>query len=60
MTPRERIKAVINFKKPDTLPWFENFYDETLVKWFKEGFPADEVTAIEWVMAARDGVLLLN
>jgi len=60
MTPRERIKAVINFKKPDVLPWFENFYDETLVKWFKEGFPADEVTVIEWVMSARDGVLLLN
>jgi len=60
MTPRERIKAVVNFKKPDVLPWFEEFYDETLVKWFKEGFPADEVTVIEWVMSARDGVLLLN
>jgi len=60
LTPRERIKAVINFKKPDVLPWFENFYDETLVNWFREGFPADEVTVIEWTMAARDGVLLLN
>jgi len=60
MTPRERIKAVINFKTPDVLPWFEEFYDETLVKWFKEGFPADEVTVIEWVMSARDGIQLLN
>lgn len=32
MTPRERVKAVIHFKKPDVLPWIESFYDETLVK----------------------------
>jgi len=60
MTPRERMKAVIHFRKPDVLPWIENFYDETLVKWFREGLPADKVTVIEWVMCARDGILLLN
>lgn len=60
MTPRERIKAVINFRKPDVLPWIENFYDETVVKWFREGLPADEITVIEWVISARDGLLLLN
>ncbi len=60
MTPRERIKAVINFRKPDVLPWIENFYDETVVKWFREGLPADQITVIEWVISARDGLLLLN
>lgn len=60
MTPRERIKAVINFKKPDVLPWIESSYDETIVKWLKEGLPADKVTVIEWVISAREGLLLLN
>lgn len=53
MTPRERIKAVIHFRKPDVLPWIETFYDETLVKWFREGFPADKVTVIEWTVSGR-------
>jgi uroporphyrinogen decarboxylase len=60
MTPRERIKAVIHFRRPDALPWIENFYDETVVKWFREGLHADEITVIEWVISARDGLLLLN
>jgi len=58
MTQRERIKAVIHFKKPDVLPWIENFYEETLVRWFREGLPADKVTTIEWEMSRRG--LLLN
>jgi len=58
MTPRERIKAVIHFKKPDVLPWIESFYGETLVGWFREGLPADEVTVIEWEMSWSG--LLLN
>lgn len=60
MTPRERVKAVIHFKKPDVLPWIESFYDETLVKWFKEGLPADKLTVIDWVISSKDGLLLLN
>jgi len=59
MTPRERIKNVINFKKPDMLPWIESFYDETLMKWAKEGFPIDEVILIEWEVS-RGGTLLVN
>ncbi len=59
MTPRERIKAVIRFKKPDILPWVENFYVETIVKWFKQGLPVDEVTLIEWEMGG-DGTCLFN
>ncbi|MHA2407229.1 MAG: uroporphyrinogen decarboxylase family protein [Candidatus Ranarchaeia archaeon] len=59
MTSRERFKAVINFKKPDRLPWVEVFYDEVLLKWFTEGLPANELTVIEWEMG-RGGSLLQN
>lgn len=57
MTPRERIKSVIHFKKPDVLPWVENFYIETIVKWLRQGLPVDEVTIIEWKI---HGTLLCN
>jgi uroporphyrinogen decarboxylase len=59
MTPRERIKAVMDFRKPDLLPWCERFYDETLVKWLKEGLPADKVLVIDWEVRVG-GVSLLN
>jgi len=48
MTPRERMKNVIHFKKPDILPWTESFFSETLNKWFSEGLPADKLTIIDW------------
>jgi uroporphyrinogen decarboxylase len=57
MTPRERFKAVIHFRKPDALPWLEMFYDETLLKWFREGLPADKITVIEWSLAFQGTVL---
>jgi uroporphyrinogen decarboxylase len=59
MTPRERFNRVIHFKKPDVLPWLESFYDETLLTWFEQGFPAEKVTSIEWSMG-RKGTLLGN
>ncbi|MEM2154168.1 MAG: uroporphyrinogen decarboxylase family protein [Nitrososphaeria archaeon] len=59
MTSRERIKAVMDFKKPDVLPWCERFYDETLVKWLNEGLPADKVLVIDWEVRVG-GVSLLN
>ncbi len=59
MTPRERFKAVIKLQKPDVLPWLESFYDETILRWFREGFPVDEVTVIEWAMG-RQGTMLAN
>ena len=59
MTPRERIKAVINFRRPDVLPWCEKFYDETIVKWFREGLPADKIIIIDWEVRAGS-VSLLN
>lgn len=59
MTPRERFKAVIHFKKPDVLPWLESIYEETILHWFREGFPADKVTVIEWTIG-RQGTMLAN
>ena len=59
MTSRERIRAVINFQKPDVLPWCEKFFDETVVKWFGEGLPAEEVVVIDWEVRAGS-VSLLN
>jgi uroporphyrinogen decarboxylase len=59
MTPRERINAVINFKKPDMLPWCDKFFDETVIKWFGEGLSVRDVVVIEWEV--REGsVSLLN
>ena len=48
MTPRERINSVIRFKKPDVLPWIEVFEIETILKWIREGLPADELAVIDW------------
>jgi len=59
MTPRERFRAVIHFKKPDVLPWLESFYEETIVEWFGEGLPAKQVTVIDWAMG-RHGTMLGN
>jgi uroporphyrinogen decarboxylase len=58
-TPRQRFKATIHFIKPDVLPWVENVYDETILQWFKQGLPAEDVTVIEWEMA-RGGTSLAN
>jgi len=59
MSPRERIRAVISFRKADVLPWCEKFYDETAVKWFGEGLPADKVIVIDWEVRTGS-VSLLN
>ncbi len=36
MTPRERVKAVINFRKPDVLPWCEVIWEETPYAWIEQ------------------------
>jgi hypothetical protein len=59
MTPRERMKAVLNFRKPDSLPWLESLYDETTMTWFRQGLPTDKVIVIEWEMG-RGGTNLYN
>ncbi|MCL5102989.1 MAG: uroporphyrinogen decarboxylase family protein [Armatimonadetes bacterium] len=43
MTDRERYVAVMNFEKFDRFPlWHAGPWDETLVRWRKEGLPEDE------------------
>lgn len=46
MTPRERFRNAINFKKTDKVPWVEYFYDETVLRWVKEGLPVEEAIKI--------------
>jgi hypothetical protein len=45
MTPRERFKAVTQFRKPDRLPLYEwaGIGDETMLRWIKEGIPIEKV-----------------
>ena len=43
MTPRERFKRVMNFRKADRLPWMEYQWDETTVRWIREGLPIEQV-----------------
>jgi len=59
MTPRERMKNAMDFKKVDVIPWCEIFWDETLLKFFSEGFPAHRTAVFESEIAL-DGRLLLN
>lgn len=41
------MKAVMNLKWPDMLLWYEKSYDETVVKWLREGLPADKIVVID-------------
>jgi len=41
MTPRERFKRVMNFRKADRLPWMESQLDETTLRWMREGLPIE-------------------
>jgi uroporphyrinogen decarboxylase len=43
MTPRERFKRVMAFKKADRLLWLESQYDATNLRWIREGLPIDQV-----------------
>lgn len=56
---RERFKQVIQHRKPDVLPWVEIVFEETLMRWFKEGLPADEIVTIGYEIG-RGGTLFTN
>jgi len=45
MTPRERFRAVMHFRKPDRLPVYEwvAIPDQTMLRWIKEGLPLENV-----------------
>ena len=42
MTPRERIKNAMDFKKVDIIPWMEAFYEETLLRFLAEGLSVND------------------
>lgn len=41
MTPRDRIRAAVDFEQPDRLPCTESFWEGTIEAWREEGMPAD-------------------
>jgi hypothetical protein len=51
MTVRERIKAVVNFRKPDVLPWTEDFVLELVLRWIEEGLPVKKLALIDMPMS---------
>lgn len=59
MTPRERVKNAISFKKVDMVPWIEVFFDETLFKFISEGLPVASRANVEWSLSFG-GSLLQN
>jgi len=58
MTPRERVVNTIHFRKADVLPWYESYYEDTVVKWLSEGLPAHKILKIEWKL--RPSHILMN
>jgi hypothetical protein len=59
MTPRERINAVIHFRKADVLPWVESFYVETLLNWSSQGLSLKDLAVVE-LRIANDGAEFHN
>jgi len=47
LTARERVKAVMNFRKPDVLPWMESYNDGIILRWLREGLPIDKVAIVD-------------
>ncbi|MEE8360285.1 MAG: hypothetical protein V3S04_05095, partial [Candidatus Omnitrophota bacterium] len=41
MTPRERIKKILDFKRPDRIGMHDTFLDTTIDKWRIDGMPSD-------------------
>ena len=52
ITPRERMRKAMNSEPVDAIPWSENFYVETVTRFFEEGLPAHEVAVTDWKMDA--------
>lgn len=60
MTPRERFKMVMNFKKPDQLPWMEMQLDETTLRWIHEGLPIDKVVKTRYDIIWNGALLIVQ
>lgn len=57
MTPRERVRKAMDFEPVDAIPWAEDFYVETVNRFFSQGLPAHEIMIADWRM---EGYTLLN
>jgi uroporphyrinogen decarboxylase len=53
VNPRERIKNAMDFKDVDAIPWAEEFYVETLNRFFSEGLPAEQVSVVDWELDGK-------
>ena len=59
MTPRERFKRIMDFKKPDRLLWMEDQVDTTTLRWIREGLPLDQVIQSSYDLAYNGGLWLV-
>lgn len=41
LSHRERIRTLLSFKEPDRIGMSDAFWTDTLIRWYKEGLPAD-------------------
>lgn len=39
MTGRERVSAAVEHRRVDRIPTSDSFWEDTLIRWYKEGFP---------------------
>ncbi len=56
MTPRERFKRIMNFKKPDRPLWMEDQVDITTLRWIREGLPLDQVIQTSYDLVYNGGL----
>jgi len=52
MTPRERFKAIMDFKQPDKIPWLEWFDEEVLLRWGEQGWPILKTANFKYQMGS--------
>ena len=60
MTPRERFKRVMNFRKADRLPWMESQWDETTVRWIRQGLPIEQVVRSRYDLLLGGAMLIVQ
>lgn len=60
ITPRERFKRVMNFRKADRLPWMESQLDETTARWIREGLPIEQVVRSRYDLIYGGGMVIVQ
>ena len=57
MKPRERIRNTMDFREVDSIPWAEEFYPETVNKFFSEGLPAQQINVVDWELDGPGSIM---